>query len=200
MQGSGMKRRIKIGYARVSTEDQNLDLQIHALRKAGCKTIYTDDGISGTALVRPGLQQAIASIKPGSKLVVWRLDRLGRSVLHLAALLEQLDAEQVKFQSLCESIDTDSSGGRLVFHMMGALAEFERLLISERTKAGLAAARRRGSRLGRPRSLAPEQIEAARSLLLTSDWPLHHIAEAFRVHESTLRRAIYGSGPFAQRE
>lgn len=188
-----MSRISCIGYARVSTEDQNLDLQMHALKRAGCTVIFSDEGVSGTATVRPGLREAIDAVRPGSKLVVWRLDRLGRSLLHLAGLLERFDAEQVKFQSLCESIDTDSPGGRLIFHVMGALAEFERFLISERTKAGLAAARRRGSQLGRPRSLAPEQIEEARRLLLSNDWRLQHVAEAFEVHESTLRRAMQKS-------
>jgi DNA invertase Pin-like site-specific DNA recombinase len=131
----------KIGYARVSTDEQNLSLQIDALKAVGCEKIFSDQGISGSLASRPNLNRALRTLRPGDKLVVWRLDRLGRSLVNLIQLLDQLGEKGVRFHSLNENIDTTSSGGRLVFHMMAALAEFERTLISERTRAGMAAAR-----------------------------------------------------------
>jgi DNA invertase Pin-like site-specific DNA recombinase len=117
---------MQIGYARVSTEEQSLALQIDALEKAGCENIFTDQGISGCLAVRPGLTKTLKALKTGDKLVVWRLDRLGRSLINLIKLLDQLGRRNIKFQSISENIDTNSSGGRLIFHMMAALAEFER--------------------------------------------------------------------------
>lgn len=143
-----IKRRI--GYARVSTDDQHLDLQLNALKKADCECIFTDQGISGNTSNRPGLKQVMANLKPGDILVVWRLDRLGRSLVNLVEIINNLGKKGVEFQSLTENIDTSSSGGRLVFHILAALAEFERALISERTRAGMEAARLKGKRLGRP--------------------------------------------------
>ncbi|TBV76401.1 recombinase family protein [Pseudoxanthomonas winnipegensis] len=133
-----------IGYVRVSTEDQNLDLQIQALQRLGCARIYQDRGVSGATRSRPGLDKLMARLKPGDTLAVWRLDRLGRSLPHLVQMLEALGDRGVAFHSLTENIDTSTSGGRLVFHFMAALAEFERTLISERTRAGLASARLAG--------------------------------------------------------
>ncbi|WBO58473.1 recombinase family protein [Acidocella sp. MX-AZ03] len=141
----------KIGYARVSTDEQNLSLQIDALKAVGCEKIFSDQGISGSLASRPNLNRALRTLRPGDKLVVWRLDRLGRSLVNLIQLLDQLGEKGVRFHSLNENIDTTSSGGRLVFHMMAALAEFERTLISERTRAGMAAARAKGKHVGRPR-------------------------------------------------
>src|ERR671929_2209816 len=123
-----------IGYARVSTLDQNLDLQIDALRSAGCEDIFTDH-ISGTKARRPGLEQALSHLRPGDTLVVWRLDRLGRSLRHLIDTVTDLQEKGIGFKSLTESIDTTTSGGKLVFHIFGALAEFEREIIRERTHA-----------------------------------------------------------------
>lgn len=140
-----------VGYARVSTHDQNEDLQVDALTKAGCERIFTDR-ISGAIVDRPGLNDALDYIRPDDTLVVWRLDRLGRSLKDLIEIVGKLDSQGIGFTSLQESIDTNTSGGRLVFHIFGALAEFERNLIRERTKAGLAAARARGRVGGRRRS------------------------------------------------
>jgi DNA invertase Pin-like site-specific DNA recombinase len=145
-----------IGYARVSTDDQNLDLQSDALQQAGCAKIY-EDRKSGAKAERPGLAMALEVARTGDTLVIWRLDRLGRSLKDLIRLAETLDARGIGLKSLHEAIDTTSSGGRLVFHMFGALAEFERNLIRERTQAGLAAARARGRLGGRRKSLDPER-------------------------------------------
>ncbi len=136
---------MKIGYARVSTDDQNLDLQLDALHRAGCDKVFTDHGVSGVSVNRPGLAQAIAAVGPGDVLVVWKLDRLGRSLNYLIELMERLKSDRVDFESLSDGINTTTAGGKLVFHIMASLAEFERSLISERSKAGMAAARRRAS-------------------------------------------------------
>src|SRR5438552_15253368 len=141
-----------IGYARVSTNEQNLDLQRDALRKAGvtAKNLYTDT-ITGTKSERPGLEQALSHLREGDTLVVWRLDRLGRSLKHLIENVTALKQQGIAFQSITENIDTSSATGQLVFHLFGALAEFERNLITERTMAGLEAARARGRKGGRPK-------------------------------------------------
>ncbi len=179
-----------IGYARVSTEEQNLALQVQALQACGCTRIYTDHGISGTARSRPGLDKALRRLRPGGKLVVWRLDRLGRSLVHLVKMLDQLGHRNVRFHSVTESIDTTSSGGLLLFHMMAALAEFERNLISERTRAGMAAARHEGKRLGRLPSLTPQQCGLACHLREAHGWSTREVATHFGVHPRTLRRLI----------
>lgn len=140
----------RIGYARVSTDDQHLDLQFNALKKANCERVFTDQGISGKVKNRPGLKKVLSNLKKGDILVVWRLDRLGRSLVNLVEIINNLGKRGIEFQSLTENIDTSSSGGRLVFHILAALAEFERALISERTKAGMEAARLNGKQLGRP--------------------------------------------------
>src|SRR5918912_1558549 len=132
-----------IGYARVSTDDQNLDLQRDALQNAGCELIF-DDMVSGTKAKRPGLEQALSHLRAGDTLVVWRLDRLGRSLKHLIDTVTDLQERGIGFKSLTESIDTTTSGGKLVFHIFGALAELRRGVIRERTQAGLQAARTRG--------------------------------------------------------
>src|ERR671922_1848540 len=141
-----------IGYARVSTHDQTLNLQQDALQKAGCNKIFTDTA-SGAKTERKGLEQALAYIRKGDTLVVWRLDRLGRSLPHLITTMTDLEERGIGFKSLTENIDTTTSGGKLIFHIFGALAEFERNLIKERTQAGLAAARTRGRNGGRPKAL-----------------------------------------------
>ena len=177
---------MKIGYARVSTEDQKLDLQLSALRGAGCKTIYSDHGISGSTMKRPGLEDALAALEPGETLVVWRLDRLGRSLTGLVKMIEDLGKRGVEFQSLTESINTASSGGRLVFHIMAALAEFERSLISERTKAGIIAAQQRGVQVGRPPSMTKAEVQQAWKDARDQD--IGSIAERYKVSVRTLHR------------
>jgi len=149
----------RIGYARVSTEDQNLDLQRIALESDGCDCIITDQGISGARSDRPGLKDVLAIARSGDTIVVWRLDRLGRSLSHLVQLIADLRSNGIHLASLNEAIDTGTPTGMFVFHMIAALAEFERALISERTRAGMAAARVRGVKLGRPRgSGAPVKV------------------------------------------
>jgi len=153
-----------IGYARVSTSDQSLDLQLDALNALGCEKIFQDVA-SGARPERPGLEEALAYLRRGDTLVVWKLDRLGRSLRHLIKVVTRLHEEEKSFQSLQESLDTNTSNGRLIFHLFGALAEFERDLIRERTKAGLAAARARGRHGGRPRVMDQKKIALARALL-----------------------------------
>lgn len=179
---------MNIGYARVSTDEQSLGLQIDALTNAGCHVIFTDQGLSGADFCRPGLDTALDKACPGDVLIVWRLDRLGRSLGKLIDLINHLARRNVNFVSLTESINTTSSGGRLVFHMMGALAEFERSLISERTRAGLEAARARGKQIGRRRSLTPDQCNHARTLLQTHS--MSEVAAHFNVHPRTIKRAL----------
>lgn len=181
---------MKVGYARVSTEEQNLSLQINALTEAGCDKIFTDQGISGAVGVRRGLDEALSALSPGDKLVVWRLDRLGRSLFQLIQLLETLGKKGILFRSLNEHIDTSSSGGRLVFHLMGALAEFERALISERTRAGMEAARMRGQRIGRRPSLTFEQRRDAYHLIKCEQRSFEDVANQYSVHPQTLRRHL----------
>lgn len=140
----------QIGYARVSTPEQCLDLQRDALTAAGCDRIFEDFGVTGAKAARPGLDQALTALEPGDCLVVWKLDRLGRSLRHLTETLQSLADRDIGFRSLQDAIDTTTAGGRLYFHIMAALAEFERDLISERTKAGMHAAKQRGVHVGRP--------------------------------------------------
>src|ERR671932_1025163 len=154
---------MNIGYARVSTDEQNLDLQRDALKKAECKKIF-EDQVSGTKDRRPGLEQALSHLRSGDTLVVWRLDRLGRSLRHLIDTVTDLQEKGVGFKSLTEAIDTRTSGGKLVFHIFGALAEFEREIIRERTKAGLTAARSRGKTGGRPKALTEKQVRILHQL------------------------------------
>jgi len=155
---------MNIGYARVSTGDQTLHLQLDALRAAGCERLF-EETASGVKAERPILKEAIAFLRPGDTLVVWRLDRLGRSLQHLIETVTALADRGIGFRSLTEQIDTTTSGGKLIFHVFGALAEFERDLIRERTNAGLAAARARGRTGGRPKKLAdPKQLALARRL------------------------------------
>lgn len=184
------RERMKIGYARISTHEQSLSLQIDALEAAGCAQIFTDEGISGACISRPALDEAVAALQSGDCLITWKLDRLGRSLAHLIQLTGELGARDVGFRSLSESIDTTTAGGRLYFHMMGALAEFERSLISERTRAGMEAARRRGAIIGRPSKLAGWQIEYAARRLATEDTTIAVLANEFGVAPLTLSRAL----------
>lgn len=181
---------MKIGYARVSTEEQKMDLQIEALKEAGCEHIFEDHGVSGRTFERQGLDAALAALKKGDMLIVWRLDRLGRSLAKLIELMEELGSKGIEFRSLSESIDTSSSGGRLVFHMMAALAEFERSLISERTRAGMQAAREKGRHLGRPPSLTTEQVDQAIIAVEEVGENLTDVALRFGVSRRSLKRLI----------
>jgi DNA invertase Pin-like site-specific DNA recombinase len=181
---------MKVGYARVSTEEQSLALQINALTRAGCAKVFREEAGSGAAIRRPALDRMLAEIRPGDVLVTWRLDRLGRSLPHLITLVSALKERGVGFVSLCEAIDTETASGRLLFHVMGALAEFERALISERTRAGMFAARERGAPLGRPRRLASAQVKAAHSSLRAGQATLKELALSMRVSRPTLRRAL----------
>jgi DNA invertase Pin-like site-specific DNA recombinase len=155
---------VLIGYARVSTEDQSLDLQLDALRQAGCERVFTDKA-SAAKTHRPGLSEAQSHLRAGDLLVVWKLDRLGRSVKGLVNLVGELDQQGVQFRSLTDGIDTTTPHGRFFFHMMASLAQMERELTAERTKAGLDAARRRGRMVGRKRRMTPSKIESAKQLL-----------------------------------
>jgi len=162
-----------VGYARVSTTDQNLELQTDALRQGGCAKIF-EDKRSGASFERPGLTAALNYVRKGDTLVVWRLDRLGRSLRHLIETVAYLEEQGIAFKSIQESIDTTTSGGRLVFQIFGALAEFERNLIRERTQAGLQAARARGRNGGRPKTLDDKKTALAYRLY---DEKKHSIAE-----------------------
>ena len=148
---------MKVGYARVSTADQHLRMQEDALKSAGCQEIFHDIA-SGTKTARPGLAEALAYLRDGDTIVVWKLDRLGRSIQHLIQTVKELSDKNIGFQSVQENIDTTTSGGKLIFHIFSALAEFEKDLIAERTKAGLKAARVRGKMGGRPPLLDNRQI------------------------------------------
>ncbi|MET3449748.1 recombinase family protein [Ralstonia sp. 1138] len=177
---------MKVGYARVSTEEQNLSLQIDALTRAGCQRFFRDRGISGSAFSRPGLDRALKCLRAGDTLVVWRLDRLGRSLGRLIELISDLGRRDIGFESITESINTNSAGGMLVFHMMAALAEFEQRLIGERTRAGIAASLARGGRIGRKPALTEQQQNRAIALLSTAT--VDEVAKEFDVHPRTIKR------------
>jgi len=181
---------MKVGYCRVSTQEQHLDLQVKALKATGCKTIYPDK-ISGTTRTkaRPKLKNALKELQRGDVLVVWKLDRLGRSLGHLIEIVSDLKERGIGFASVSESIDTTTPGGKLFFHMMGALAEFERDLIVERTKAGMDAARQRGKHLGRPKKLDHAQIEHAREMI-DQGKSRNEVARLLSVNPSTLYRRL----------
>jgi DNA invertase Pin-like site-specific DNA recombinase len=183
---------MKIGYARVSTQEQNLDLQIEALAEAGCDHIVSDQGQTGAdaAEGRPGFSEAMGLLGAGDQLIVWKLDRAGRSIADLIHLLKTFEEQGIEFRSLTDGIDTTTAGGRLIFHIMGALAEFERSLIQERTKAGLQAARKRGKRLGRPPALTAAQVAHAKASIIAKRETVSGMAEILGVNRSTIQRAI----------
>ena len=178
---------MNLGYARISTLDQNLELQEDALTKAGCEKIFRDVA-SGAVDSRRGLTEAIEFARCGDTLVVWKLDRLGRSLKHLIETVNLLKERGVGLLSLQEKIDTTTSGGKLIFHVFGALAEFERELIRERTKAGLKAARARGRLGGRPPKLTAKQIEMAKRLLHDPTVEVKEICQTLQISRSTLYR------------
>lgn len=182
-----------IGYARVSKLDQNLDLQKDALLQEGCEKICTDM-VSGAKAARDGLSEALDFLRAGDTLVVWKLDRLGRSLKHLIEVVTDLEKREIGFRSLQESIDTTTRGGELIFHVFGALAEFERDLIRERTQAGLAAARARGRRGGRKRVLTDKQIAMAAALMQDPKTSVAEVCKTFNVSKATLYRHVPANG------
>ncbi len=192
-----------IGYARVSTDDQTLDLQTDALKKAECWRIYTDQ-VSGAKTERPGLAKALDALREGDTLVVWRLDRLGRSLPHLIQVVEDLKRRNIGFKSLTESIDTTTPAGELIFHIFGALAQFERNLIRERTNAGLAAARARGRFGGGQRKLTPNQVEALTFSYNAKDakghprYSIDDLCAMYKISRATLFRSVKGGTRFSR--
>lgn len=178
-----------IGYSRVSTGDQTQALQDDALNEAGCERIFTDTA-SGATAERPQLSAALDYLRPGDVLCVWRLDRLGRSLKHLIEVVSQLEDRQVGFRSLHEHIDTTTPSGKLTFHLFGALAEFERELIRERTKAGLTAARARGRNGGRKPSLNPRKVALAQHMYDKGDTTVAEIAADLGVSRATVYRHL----------
>lgn len=180
---------MKIGYARVSREDQNPALQRDALTAAGCSKIF-EDRISGAEFNRRGLRRALAALEPGGELVVWKLDRLGRSMFDTIKIVVDLDRRGIGFRSLTESFDTKTAIGRGVLAFIAAVAEDERERIRERTKAGMDAAKRRGRHVGRPRKLTTAQVRQARSVIASQKSPVAQVAASFGVSPVTLRRAL----------
>jgi len=180
-----------VGYARVSTQDQKQDLQTDALETAGCEKIFTEKA-SGAQRDRPELKAALEYIRAGDTLVVWKLDRLARSIKQLIETVEDLEKRKIGFKSLTESIDTTTSGGKLVFHIFASLAEFERSMIKERTKAGLNAARARGKKGGRPPALTDKDIAAAKAMLADPNITVEEVAARLKVAPSTLYRHLPG--------
>ncbi len=179
----------KIGYARVSTLDQNLALQQDALKEAGCEQIFIEQ-MSGAVSDRPALREALDYARSGDTLIVWKLDRLARSMKQLIETIEKLRLRNIGFQSLTEAIDTTTAQGVLVFHMFSALAEFERALIRERTRAGLAAAKRAGRTGGRPPKLTEDDLDIARTLLANPDILVADVADRLGVSPATLYRYL----------
>lgn len=182
-----------VGYARVSTGEQNLDLQLDALKKAGCEQVFSDE-LSGTKSERPGLIAAFKFVRTGDTLVVWRLDRLGRSLKDLLARVEELRQREIGFKSLHENIDTTSPAGKLQFHIFSALAEFERDLIRERTMAGLLAARARGRKGGRKQQMTVDKIKMAASLMKDKNNTVKEICKILAVSRATLYRYVSPRG------
>ena len=179
-----------IGYARVSTEDQRLDMQLDALSVLGCHAVYYDHAMSGGTAQRPGLDKALRALVDGDMLVVYKLDRLGRSVLHLADLLTRLDNTNVQFWSLTEGINTATPGGKLIYHIFAAVAEFHRDLIRENTRNGLRAARERGAVIGRPRLMSLEDVVEAHRIMQQEAMTCPEVAGMFGVSESTMIRGL----------
>ena len=186
---------MRIGYARVSTEEQNLSLQIDALKAAGCARIYRDEGVSAVARERPEFAAALAALQPGDTLVIWKMDRAFRSLLNALQVLEEFEARGVNFHSLTDAIDTTTPMGRFAYQITNAFGELERALIIERTKAGMAAARKRGVRIGRPPKLTAEQIAQARAELAAGSATITALARRFGVAPRTLSRALDNAAP-----
>lgn len=179
-----------IGYARVSTKDQKLRMQMDALNAVNCDRIFKDHGVSGAKASRPGLDDMLAELKAGDTVIVFKLDRLGRSVLHLSDLLVRFRDQQIGFVSIAEGINTTTPGGKLVYHLFSAFAEFQRDIIVENTNAGLEAARKRGKGLGRPRLLSADDICAAYEQINCGGQKLSEMASKLGVSRMTLSRAF----------
>ena len=186
-----------IGYARISTRDQNTDLQLDALKKAGCERIF-EETASGAKRDRPELQSALDFIRAGDTLVIWKLDRLARSTRQLLDTVEELAKLGIGLKTLTQDIDTNTAGGRLIFTVFGAIAEFEREIIRERTRAGLDAARSRGRKGGRPRMLTEKDLKQARALLTDPEITVEDVARRLGVGPSTLYRYLPAARQMAQ--
>ena len=184
---------MRIGYARVSTDDQNTSLQLDALESAGCDQVF-EEKISGKNKDRPELDVCLKVLRDGDTLVVWRLDRLGRSLEHLVQIIRELEDRKIGFQSLTESIDTTNAGGKLIFHIFAALSEFERNLIRERTIAGLKAARARGRVGGRKAKLSSSDVRKAAAMLLDPLVTKTEVAKHFGISRVTLNSALIREG------
>lgn len=180
---------MKIGYSRISTQEQNADLQLDALKKAGCEKFFSDR-VSGAKADRPGLAEALAYARAEDSLVVWRLDRLGRNLKHLLEVVEGLEKRGIGFVSIQDGVDTATNGGKFVFHIFGALAEFERNLIRERTRAGLEAARARGRIGGRKEKLTSTQIATLKAMYESKAHALGEICNTFHITKPTLYRYL----------
>lgn len=183
-----------VGYSRVSTEDQKLDLQLDALKGAGCEKFFSDH-VSGASKLKPGLEEALAYLRAGDTLVVWKLDRLGRTVKGLVDLVQALQEKSIQFRSLTDGIDTSTTAGRFFFHVMAALAQMEKELVHERTMAGLSAARARGRLGGRKPKMDASKLDAARKLLLAGT-PASAVAKTLGVGRATLYRGLKVSEDF----
>lgn len=181
---------MKIGYARGSGLEENSDIQMEALRRSGCERIFQDTDALGHPAERPGLVSAIQTMQKGDIFVIWRLDRLGKSLSRLIEFIDDLGQRGIDFCSLCEAIDTSSPGGQNVFHVMTVLAEFQRSLVSERTRAGMQLARDRGQRLGRPRSLTPDQVDQAILAVEMNGEYVSQVARRLEVSRRSLRRLM----------
>ncbi len=179
---------MRYGYARISTIEQNADMQLKALQRAGCKKIFTDR-LTGATTKRPALLRCLKPLQDGDTLTVWKLDRLARSLRDLIAILEDFDKRGIHFRSLTEEINTATPGGKLIYHIFGALAEFERGLIIERTREGMKAARARGVKSGPPPKLTRQQTDHARQLIEDGQ-RREQVADLFKVSRSTLYRAL----------
>lgn len=180
---------MKIGYVRVSTQDQNLSLQIDTIKAMGCDTWY-EEKLSGTTINRPELQNVLKALRKGDTLVVWKLDRLGRSLKDLIEIISDLQDQGIAFYSIMDKLDTSSDSGKLSFHIFAALAEFESNIIKERTKAGLAAARARGRKGGRPQKLSTSDINKAKAMLLDPKITKTEVAKHFNVTRATLDKYL----------
>ena len=193
---------VSIGYARVSTIDQNLHLQRDALEAAGCARIFEDHGISAVGKTRPGFENALKTLKDGDHFVIWKMDRAFRSLRHALDTLEDFEARGIEFRSLTDQIDTTTPMGKCMYQIRNAFAELERNIISERTKAGMAAARKRGVILGRPRKLTERQIQEIRARLEAEPYALELIARDYGVSTKTITRAIksYSAGDQIQND
>lgn len=181
---------MRVGYVRVSDTEQIENLQVDALKAAGCAVIYGDHGISGITTKRRGLDEVLAALETGDTLVVWKIDRLGRSTVHLLLLLDEIRKRGIDFVSVTQGIDTTTAAGRMVYGQLALFAEFEREQISERTKAGMRAAKARGKHIGRPRKLTVEQIDYARDQLAKRQSTIGRIARTYGVSPATVQRSI----------